>query len=141
MGSVKGFNYDLGRLDLHYIIWKHRIKFYWQLINWTSNFMHDIQRCYFGNNFLYDTKFVVMSTGVYISVKCIHEHSQASCVVCFFSEVWFIFSGFWSIFFRFISDAIRRNKVFKFIHFLRVWRHLMLMNDWWAMTVMSQTIN
>ena len=88
------------------------------------------------------TEFVVMLTGLSRSVKCIHEHSQASCVVCFFFWCLICFFGLLDYYFCFTcsSSAVRRNKVFNFVRYRRVWRHLMLINGWWVMTAMSQTV-
>jgi len=86
------------------LIKKFCIKFYWQLINSTSNFLHDILWYYFGSNCLYDTELVVMLNGISRSLKGIHKHFQVLCAwFCFFI---FLYK------FLFLFSAIQRNKVF-----------------------------
>jgi len=78
--SVKSFICGLGRLDLHYIIKKHRMMFYWRLIHSTSNFLHDILWCYFGEHFLCDPELLVILNSKTSSINGIYEHFRNLCI-------------------------------------------------------------
>ena len=64
----------LCRLDIHNIIKKHRMMFYWRLVHSTSNFLHDILWCYFGEHSLCESELLVILNIKSSSINDIYEH-------------------------------------------------------------------